>query len=257
MEEPQVINPIKGQSDNGWHFEQQVYDAEGIARAVKAGEGSGNIPKVIEPISVAMRGRNPDNPSERGKSNGNYKQRLEMNESGVANTITSVQKDSMVAEPMCSVHPNSHKFEFDPETSIKLISPALRATDYKAPHCVYEPRVEQVGNIYPDTDTFKNRTMGRVYSNEGLSPTINCCGGGDREPKVVETRYRIRKLTPRECFRLMGVDDADIDKIQASGISNSQQYKCAGNSIVVDVLYHIFRKMFCETENENDQLTLF
>jgi DNA (cytosine-5)-methyltransferase 1 len=178
--------------------------------------------------------------------------------------------------------------------------------------------VVQIGNIYPDTDTFKNRTMGRVYSNEGLSPTINCCGGGDREPKIVEDwqtivgnkqlnpfrgsvegtspcitsacgagggmtpmltdadlettktkefieqvrghedmRYRIRKLTPRECFRLMGVDDADIDKIQASGISNSQQYKCAGNSIVVDVLYHIFRKMFCETENENDQLCLF
>lgn len=295
MEEVKIINPLKGQSDNGWHFEQQVYDAEGIARAVKAGEGSGNIPKVIEPIiyddynqkipsdqscigtittnignsaprhgykiiepiSVAMRGRNPDNPSERGKSNRNYKQRIEMNESGVANTITSVQKDSMVAEPMCSVHPNSHKFEFDPETSIKPISPALRATDYKAPHCVYEPRVEQVGNIYPDTDTFKNRTMGRVYSNEGLSPTINCCGGGDREPKVVETRYRIRKLTPRECFRLMGVADKDVDTLQSAGISNSQQYKLAGNSIVVDVLYHIFRKMFCEVENESDQLTLF
>jgi DNA (cytosine-5)-methyltransferase 1 len=72
-----------------------------------------------------------------------------------------------------------------------------------------------------------------------------------------ETRYRIHKLTPRECFRLMGVDDADIDKIQASGISNSQQYKCAGNSIVVDTLYHLFRKMFCETENENTQPTLF
>lgn len=357
MEEPKVINPLKGQSDNGWHFEQQVYDAEGIARAVKAGEGSGNIPKVIvyddynqnipknqsvigtittnigsstprngiklievfEPISVAMRGRNPNNPSERGKSNGNYKQRLEMNESGVANTITSVQKDSMVAEPMCSVHPNSHKFEFDPETSIKPISPALRATDYKAPHCVYEPQVEQIGNIVDDTNIgFKNPQRGRIYSDEGLAPCLNCCEGGGLEPKIVEDwqtvvgnkqlnpfrgsvegtspcitsacgagggmtpmltdadlettktkefieqvrgheemRYRIRKLTPRECFRLMGVDDVDIDKIQASGISNSQQYKCAGNSIVVDVLYHIFRKMFCETENENDQLTLF
>ena len=293
IREPKVINPLKGQSDNGWHFEQQVYDAEGIARAVKAGEGSGNIPKVIEvgrvnegkhqqdfvqheegicrcictghhastphllktmvsePISVAMRGRNPNNPSERGKSNGNYKQRLEMNESGVANTITSVQKDSMVAEPMCVE-------DFYANRDVRIY------TDY-APSCraersglkVVEPRVEQVGNIYPDTDTFKNRTMGRVYSNEGLSPTINCCGGGDREPKVVETRYRIRKLTPRECFRLMDVDDADIDKIQATGISNSQQYKLAGNSIVVNVLYHLFRKMFVETENESQQLTLF
>lgn len=70
-------------------------------------------------------------------------------------------------------------------------------------------------------------------------------------------KFRIRKLTPRECFRLMGVDDADIDKIQAAGISNSGQYKLAGNSIVVDVLFHLFRKMFIETESESQQLTLF
>jgi DNA (cytosine-5)-methyltransferase 1 len=70
-------------------------------------------------------------------------------------------------------------------------------------------------------------------------------------------KFRIRKLTPRECFRLMGVDDKDIDKIQAAGVSNSAQYKLAGNSIVVDVLFHIFRKMFIETDNESQQLTLF
>lgn len=70
-------------------------------------------------------------------------------------------------------------------------------------------------------------------------------------------KFRIRKLTPRECFRLMGVDDKDIDKIQAAGVSNSAQYKLAGNSIVVDVLFHIFRKMFIETDNEGQQLTLF
>ena len=101
-------------------------------------------------------------------------------------------------------------------------------------------------------------------------------------------KFRIRKLTPRECFRLMGVDDADIDKIQAfpyesliehpayskaerfAGItdkekraamklslSDSAQYKLAGNSIVVDVLYHLFRKMFVDTENENPQMELF
>jgi DNA (cytosine-5)-methyltransferase 1 len=73
----------------------------------------------------------------------------------------------------------------------------------------------------------------------------------------VETTYRIRKLTPRECFRLMGVEDKDIDTIQASGVSNSQQYKMAGNSIVVDCLYHLFRKMFTETHSEDSQLALF
>jgi DNA (cytosine-5)-methyltransferase 1 len=72
------------------------------------------------------------------------------------------------------------------------------------------------------------------------------------------TQYRIRKLTPRECFRLMDVSDEDIDKIQASGVSKSQQYKLAGNSIVVSCLYQVFKKMFVDTEaTQPRQLTLF
>lgn len=131
-------------------------------------------------------------------------------------------------------------------------------------------------NIYGD-----NRGTGfsgNVWDINGISPTLTTMGGGNREPMIVKSinnnnmkqkhklklpkelegkKFRIRKLTPRECFRLMGVDDKDIDKIQAAGISNSSQYKLAGNSIVVDVLYHLFRKMFVETEQENSQLTLF
>lgn len=80
-------------------------------------------------------------------------------------------------------------------------------------------------------------------------------------PELEGKKFRIRKLTPRECFRLMGVDDEDIDKIQAAGISNSNQYRLAGNSIVVDVLFHLFRKMFIETGVDFDgkpkQLKLF
>lgn len=75
--------------------------------------------------------------------------------------------------------------------------------------------------------------------------------GGDkrvleRREQAVAQNYRIRKLTPRECFRLMGLHDDEIDKIQEAGISNSQQYKMAGNSIVVDVLEHIFKELFVE-----------
>lgn len=83
--------------------------------------------------------------------------------------------------------------------------------------------------------------------------------GGNTDCLVATPHYRIRKLTPRECFRLMGVDDADIDKLLSAGISNSQLYKCAGNSIVVDTLYHLFRKLFCDKESEEAtyQQTLF
>ena len=73
---------------------------------------------------------------------------------------------------------------------------------------------------------------------------------------------RIRKLSNRECFRLMGVDDKDINTILSSGISKSSAYKLAGNSIVCNVLFHIFRKLFIETEpdivkGEVVQLQLF
>ena len=69
--------------------------------------------------------------------------------------------------------------------------------------------------------------------------------------------YRIRKLTPRECFRLMGVSDADIDKIQVAGISKSQQYKMAGNSIVVNCLAAIFRQLFIGNFNKVVQTEIF
>lgn len=173
------MNKIINVGQTGSSQNTRVIDSEGISYAVTNGEKDG-VPKIVEhnctkqmeilePQIAAMRGRNPDNPSERGRSNGRYRQRLEMNENGTSNTLTGVQKDNLVVEP----------------------------------------------------------------------------------------RYRIRKLTPRECFRLMNVDDADIDKIQEAGISNSQQYKMAGNSIVVACLYHLFRKMFTETQNEERQLTFW
>lgn len=68
-----------------------------------------------------------------------------------------------------------------------------------------------------------------------------------------ESYYRIRKLTPRECFRLMGVSDEDIDKILSVN-SNAQCYKQAGNSIVIPVLEAIFTRMFIETEPLSRQM---
>lgn len=69
-------------------------------------------------------------------------------------------------------------------------------------------------------------------------------------------KFRIRKLTPRECFRLMDVDDDRIDQIQATGISNSAQYKLAGNSIVTNVLTCLFEQLLYP-RTEPDELSLF
>lgn len=64
------------------------------------------------------------------------------------------------------------------------------------------------------------------------------------ETDMAKKIYKIRKLTPTECFRLMKVSDEDIKKIQSAGISDSRQYMLAGNSIVVSVLEGIFTQMF-------------
>ena len=127
----------------------------------------------------------------------------------------------------------------------------IRATDYKIPKNVW---LEDDGNRTIHTDHTGDQLIKRFFDMAEQNAI-------ELPSELKGKKFRIRKLTPRECFRLMGVDDKDIDKMQAAGISQSGQYKLAGNSIVVDVLFHIFRKMFIETEQDFDgtptQLTLF
>ncbi len=151
----------------------------------------------------------------------------------------------------------------------------LLARDYKDPKCV-EVEPIRIGGLY-DTEKGKHQA-GAIWDKETIAPTVDTMQGGNRQPlivdeplaydeqngyirkdgtvgtlttngsspkhnnRVVESNMRIRKLTPKECWRLMGFDDADFEKA-AQHNSNSQLYKQAGNSIVVDVLYYIFREM--------------
>ena len=108
---------------------------------------------------------------------------------------------------------------------------------------VVEPRIKQVANLYPENP--RNPEVGRVYDPGFLSPCLNACGGENRMPKITtsEPNYRIRKLTPYECWKLMGFSSQDFKKASDAGTSNSQLYKQAGNSIVVDVLEALFRSL--------------
>lgn len=76
----------------------RVYDTDGSAPTVDTMEGGGRQPKVLEPMIVASRGRNPENPSDRSAGQ-KLEQRLEPNTQGITNTTTSVAKDNYVAEP--------------------------------------------------------------------------------------------------------------------------------------------------------------
>ena len=109
----------------------------------------------------------------------------------------------------------------------------LCARDFKDPKCV------RVGNL----DIKGIESIKRVYSPEGISPTLTTCGGRNTQVKIKDSN-NIRKLVPLEYWRLMSFDDEDFYKAQNVGISNSQLYKQAGNSIVVKVLEKIFLNLF-------------
>lgn len=84
----------------------------------------------------------------------------------------------------------------------------------------------------------------RVYRTEGISPCLTTMQGGGQEPKIIINKppYRIRKLTPRECWRLQGFPDWAFVKAQGVN-SDSQLYKQAGNSVTVPVIYEIAKRL--------------
>lgn len=81
----------------------------------------------------------------------------------------------------------------------------------------------------------------QVYDENGSARTLKASEGSGNIPKVVND-LRIRKLTPKECFRLMGVKDEDYEKC-AKNQSNASLYHLAGDSIVVNVLMAIFKEI--------------
>ena len=103
------------------------------------------------------------------------------------------------------------------------------------------------------------KKFGELIKTENVHPTILATFHHHYLAQDMEQNFRIRKLTPRECYRLMDVAEEDIDKLLASDISKSQHYKLAGNSIVVSCLYYIFKNLFSDDNDvaEGTQLTLF
>ena len=183
----------------------RIYDSEGISPCLNTMQGGGLEPKFIEPVICASRGRNPDNPGDR-TAGVPTEQRLEPNMDGVSNTLTTVQKDNYLLEP---------KMILQPVVIGSTQKHASVNTDGTAP-CLTAMMGLGGGNVPMITDNQQN----------------DCCG------------YRIRKLTPLECFRLMGFSDEEFNRIK--GVSNTQLYKMAGNSIVVNVLEAIFKQLFKE-----------
>lgn len=165
-------------------------------------------------------------------------------EDGISNTLTTVQKDNLVLEPKVMVkeatkqgyaiaeegdsiniqfpNSNTRRGRVGKECAQTLETSCNQAT------LVYDPY-----NLSLPKDQEAITTLRTNYSN-GNAQIIN--------------DYRIRKLTPKECWRLMGFSDEEFQRCVDAGVSNSQLYKQAGNSIVTDVLCYIFKNLLKEVK---------
>lgn len=127
------------------------------------------------------------------------------------------------------------------------ISQTLTTTDNIA--VLETPYIAASRGRNPDNPS--SRVSGE-YLEQRLEPnrsgTTNCLSTVQKDNYVVEQNIKIRKLTPKECWRLMGFTDKDYEKAKETGNSNTQLYKQAGNSIVVNVLEKILKNLLYEEE---------
>ena len=129
---------------------------------------------------------------------------------------------------------------------------ALVATDYKQPKQILETnQCIQEGNLSGGKWDKIYESARRYYSCDGICPTIHTCGGGNTETKILEPclgtnniHGRIRKLTPIECWRLMGLTTKDCEKAISVGMSDTQLYKQAGNGIITNCVSFIFEHLY-------------
>ena len=317
----QVGEVVGGKWDKMHDISRRVYEPDGISPTVHCQQGGNTELKIAEnfvlggveedPVIVAMRGRNPDNPSDRTKG-APLEQRLEANEQGICNSLTTVQKDNLLMEKkrgskeyvarrykefieekgyipemfvaynkqevadiaptitgQCScpsgssavlkletedvkvLAPNNWGHKAGDGTATRErretdIVPALQANAGQTQQSYLKIKVatkqgyekaeqgDYVNITFPSSKTKRGR-VGR-----GIAQTLTCGDGN----AIVTENVRIRKLTPRECLRLMGWNDEQIDKIAAANVSATQQYRQAGNGIVVQVLEFIFEALF-------------
>lgn len=303
-----------------YQVEEKYYiDTDRARELIRKLAEEGKLPE-NEPAIAAMRGRDPENPSNR-HSGVHTEQKMEINTSGTSNTITTVQKDNHIVEPNIKALGNLDGHETGRVLDADGITQSLKGTDHKNPVKIALKQVGETGphqtdrvydagglgrtlkateHIHPmkildvmngERDGTARTIKAQYYKtgpsslektkDRGSSGVIerfdtDCKAVGDlkvggergivydaeksmctlsatqyKDPHKVLNEYRIRKLTPKECWRLMGFDDDDFEKAKAAGISNTQLYKQAGNSIVVQVLERIFEKLI-ETQGIGD-----
>lgn len=218
--QPKQIIDVKKLDSSGYTVCEKRYDEglrffkDNICGAVRTVDAGGDK-RIIE--NGAIRGRYNED--------GVIEQRLELRNDGVTNTLTTVEKDNIIVE---------HRLNKD-----YFIDTKGRCQEFEEKENYIQWDVSGKGYA---------SQQDRAFYEDGHLGTIPANNAGNKM-NVIENmpnEFRIRKLTPLECWRLMGFKDENFYKAKELGLSDSALYKQAGNSIVVNVLHAIFKNLFEE-----------
>lgn len=214
VDEIKPINPLKGKTKYGWHFEQEIFDSNGLLRTLKAGGGSGNIPKIIETQNLKAQLCNELIISGKVKEN---------------DVIRHSYSTSRINGQMKDIQQNNICPTLD--TRCDCLGVVVKSNNKRLKSLVNKMDLSQDNQFMDIYNQQTSENAGTITTRVDASNST-----------AVYTNYRIRKLTPKECGRLQGLKDIDIDKIQKFQ-SNASCYHLYGDSICVSVLMAIFSNM--------------
>ncbi len=232
-----VVRQVGNISDcNGaWDNPQvgRVYDVSGCSPTLNTCSGGGHEPKVITGIDKSY-------------NNPKFIETANCITSREDRDISNRKSEGAAVLKIGNINPSGNGMNGS-VYSEEGLSPTLTTNKGEGNKVAIKQATKQgyieceVGGVadlsYPDSKTRR----GRVQDNGNTCPTVTATETGICK---IESPIRIRKLTPRETFRLMGFSDENFDAAQKAGVSNSQLYKQAGNSIVIDVLYYIYVELY-------------
>lgn len=230
--ESNCVGMLGGKYKNMYDISRRVWDTEAVSPTLTAICGGNQETKIVEPIICASRGRNPNNPSDRSAGSP-AEQRLEFG-GAISNTLTTAQKDNYVAEP--------YRFYQQAFETLKDNECKKGDTIDAFNQSVNKSGVSPTVTMCPDgveTAILAVDEQNKTIRDDGVVGCLTTDGSSPKYNNRVAYNYRIRKLTERECFRLMGVRDKDFDKIKDNQ-SKSSLYHLAGDSIVTTCLMAIF-----------------
>ena len=248
-DKPNVQIALKQIGEIGSHQTDRVYDPDGLSRSLKSTDYT--HPVNIINTEIERLDNMYETTPKSGKSDGDV-----FGINGISSALTCKHPFEIVeVKQIGNLYPEA-KFNntqrgrvYDPEGCCPTINTMQGGN--------LEPKILEVVSVHDGNfigvmektntrckavgDLKAGRQRGRVYDTEKSMCALTATQYKD--PCKILCNHRIRKLTPKECWRLMGFDDVDFEKAKAAGISNTQLYKQAGNSIVVQVLEKLFEKL--------------